>query len=71
MNSLSRVDTQRSDVLKQNATSHKCIFERWREKGVLIQWWGQFRLLFLLNFGPQSFTNATEITVETYTDKQY
>lgn len=71
MNSLLRVDTQRSDVLKQNATSYKCIFERWREKGVLVQWWGQLRFLFLLNFGPQSFTNAAEIAVETYKDKQY
>lgn len=71
MNNLLRVDMQRSDVLKQNATSYKCIFERWREKGVFIQWQGQFRLLFLLNFGPQSFTNATEIAVETYKDKQY
>lgn len=71
MNSLLRVNTQRSDVLNQNATSSKCIFERWREKGVLVQWWGQFRLLFLLNFGPQSFTIATEIAVEIYKDKQY
>lgn len=70
MNSLLRVDTQRSDVLKQNATSY-CIFERWGEKGVLVQWWSQFRLLFLLNFGPQSFTIAIEIAVETYKDKQY
>lgn len=71
MNSVLRVDTQSSNVSEQNATSYKCPYERWREKRVLVQWRGQFRLLFLLTFGPQSFTFATEIAVETYKDKQY